>query len=91
MFALNDSGLNGFRGERVPSLRSGLRKSSAVTLARPVDLRLLKLFHQLRFVELLQVPDNALILRKEISLAIRQKSDQLVAFLGRKLIEKAGK
>src|SRR5579864_4173408 len=72
---------------RVPSPGSGLRKSLAVGLARAVELRLLEFFRQLSFVQLLQVPDDALILRKGISLAIRQKGNQLVALFCRKLIE----
>src|SRR5690348_4493647 len=65
--------------------------SSAVRLARPVDLGLLNLLRQLRCVQLLQVPDNALIFRNGISITISQKGDQLVALFGRKLFEKTGK
>src|SRR5690349_11868356 len=67
--------------------------SSAVLLPCPVGLRLLEFFHQLRLVQLLQVPDNApkVEVGGDLGIDVGQKGDQLVALLGSKLMQKAGK
>src|ERR1043166_7670391 len=89
----NDSWPMIFAAKGFPRCARDYGKTSAMLLARPVDLRLLKFFRQLRFVQLLEVPYDVLIIQVggDLGIYVCQKGDQLVALPGRKPMQKHGK